>query len=289
MKLDVESLRAFCAVVDEGGFTEAAHRVGMTQSAVSWKIKRLEERIGRDLVKRGPRAEATPHGRDLIPYARQIVEAHDEAVSRLSGSDLDGVVRLGTNEDLHGPALSETLAQFGRRHPGVRLDIRVHLSGTVRDWLDDGVVDLAVLQLPPAAVEPDDHVLWTESLAWYRARTAEFSADHVVPVVSFGSGLAYEDSLSHSLSSQNIRWRTALESPMVSSVISAVEAGLGVGLLNARNVTPGMVPWEGASQMDPMEVAYVIRTGSTVDTDVTEALRDALVNSLGVRAAVANG
>ena len=50
LHLDVESLRAYLAVLDTGGMTRAAERLGMTQSAVSWKIKRLEERLGRPLL-----------------------------------------------------------------------------------------------------------------------------------------------------------------------------------------------------------------------------------------------
>ena len=59
MQLDVESLRAFAPVLETGGMTRAAERLGISQSAVSWKIKRLEERIGRDLLVR--------HGRSLRP------------------------------------------------------------------------------------------------------------------------------------------------------------------------------------------------------------------------------
>ena len=47
MQLDVESLRTFAAVLDQGTMTAAGESLGMSQSAVSWKIKRLEERVGR--------------------------------------------------------------------------------------------------------------------------------------------------------------------------------------------------------------------------------------------------
>ena len=50
MQLDVESVRTLIAVLDHGGMTAAADALGMSQSAVSWKIKRLEERVGRDLL-----------------------------------------------------------------------------------------------------------------------------------------------------------------------------------------------------------------------------------------------
>lgn len=50
MQLDVESLRTFATVLDLGGMTRAAEALDVSQSAVSWKIKRLEEKVGRDLL-----------------------------------------------------------------------------------------------------------------------------------------------------------------------------------------------------------------------------------------------
>ena len=63
VRLDVESLRVFRQLVVAEGFTAAAERLGVTQSAVSHKIRRLEERIGRDLLRRdGQSFVLTPDG-----------------------------------------------------------------------------------------------------------------------------------------------------------------------------------------------------------------------------------
>lgn len=284
MKLDVESLRALRAVVDAGTFTEAAARLGMTQSAVSWKIKRLEERVGMELVKRASTdLEATPNGRDLLDYADRILSAHDEAVEHLTRSDLAGVIRLGANEDLRGGQLADVLARFGRQYPQIRLDVRVQLSGVVREWLDDGDVDLAVVQIPASEVRPDDVELWRESLHWVHGAEHEFSPDDVVPVVSFGPGLVYLDHAEESLKRGGLRWRTVLECPMLSGVQAAVEAGLGIAALNPRNVTASMITWERDKAHDLPDLCEVIRTSSDGDTEVLGALRDALANSLGDR------
>ena len=58
MRLDIDSLRAFRAIVESGSFTGAASRLYLTQSAVSWKIKRLEERLGHTLLVRKGTFEA---------------------------------------------------------------------------------------------------------------------------------------------------------------------------------------------------------------------------------------
>ncbi len=280
MKLDVESLRALRAVVQTGTFTEAGVQLGMTQSAISWKIKRLEERVGMDLVKRGSEIEATPDGRDLLQYGNRMLEAHDEAVAHLSRSDLEGVIRLGTNEDLRGGALADVLARFGRMYSQVRLQVRVELSGIVREWLDDGAVDIAVVQIEASDVRPDDVVLWTEQLAWVHSDEHIFPIADPVPVVSFGPGLVYLETAEESLKRSGATWRTVLECPMLSGVQAAVEAGLGIAALNPRNITERMVTWEHNSKTPLPELSEVIRTGPGGDAEAQTALLEALTTAL---------
>ena len=81
MHLDVESLRTFAMVLETGGMTRAAEKLDLSQSAVSWKIKRLEERVGRDLlIREGRSLRPSRDGEELLGYARTIIDAHDEAV-----------------------------------------------------------------------------------------------------------------------------------------------------------------------------------------------------------------
>ncbi len=284
VRLDVESLRALRTVVEAGTFTDAATRLGMTQSAVSWKIKRLEERVGLELVKRGSEIEATPDGRDLLHYAERILEAHDEAVERLGRSDLEGVVRLGANEDLRGGALADVLARFGRMFPQISLDVRVQLSGLVREWLDDGEIDMAVVQIPTADLRPDDVVLWTDRVTWVTGTDHDVDPSEILPVVSFGPGLVYLDAAEESLRRGGARWHTVLECPMLSGVQAAVGAGLGIAALHSRNLTSEMREWEHAGRFPIPDISEVIRTGAGGDAEVLAALRETLTGALvGVR------
>ncbi len=283
VKLDVESLRALQTVVETGGFTEAATRLGVTQSAVSWKIKRLEERVGLELVKRGQVVEATPDGADLLSYASQIVEAHDAAVTHLTRSELEGVLRLGSTEDLHSDELIEILGRFGRAYPNVRCDVRVHVSGLLVDWFDDGDIDLALLQLAndgDYAPRPDDLVLWTEDLVWVQGADVSIDPAGVVPILSFGPECTYGSQVEESFSRAGIRTRVALECPSLHGVQSAVEAGLGVAALNERNITDAMVAWPHGATLPLPSVSYVLRTASHGEQEPLDALRNELVRTL---------
>ncbi len=283
MKLDVESLRALQTVVDTGGFTEAAARLGVTQSAVSWKIKRLEERVGLDLVKRGQRVEATPDGADLLSYAHQIVSAHDAAVLHLTRSEIEGVLRLGSTEDLHSEELVEVLARFGRAYPNIRIDVRVQVSGLLCEWFDSGDVDIAILQLCDEgefAPQPDDLVLWSEDLVWVQGLEAAIDPTGIVPLLSFGPDCTYGTQVDESFARAGIRTSLALECPSLRGVQSAVEAGLGVAAMNEQNMTSGMRLWPDGHKVPLPRVSYVIRTATHGDREPIEALRSELVRTL---------
>ena len=95
VRLDIDSLRTLQAIVESGSFTAAAARLHLTQSAVSWKIKRLEERLGHALLVRdGKSVELTEMGRELLLHADKILAAHDEAIAALELRELTGTVRL---------------------------------------------------------------------------------------------------------------------------------------------------------------------------------------------------
>lgn len=72
-------IRAFLTVVDEGGFTAAARRLGRTQPAVSAQIASLEASLGFALFQRGRGICLTPEGESFLPYARRIQAAYDLA------------------------------------------------------------------------------------------------------------------------------------------------------------------------------------------------------------------
>ncbi len=179
-----------------------------------------------------------------------------------------------------GGQLADVLARFGRMYPHIRLDVRVQLSGEVRDWFDDGEVDLAVVQIPASEVRSDDVELWRERLVWVQSADHVFDSGAVVPVVSFGPGLVYLDLAEESLKRGGLRWRTVLECPMLSGVQAAVEAGLGISALNPRNFTGAMTVWTYNDDHPLPELCEVIRTSSDGDPEVLGALRDALTSSL---------
>ncbi|RYE77096.1 MAG: LysR family transcriptional regulator, partial [Hyphomicrobiales bacterium] len=118
-----ELLRALVAVAEAGGFTRAAERLHLTQSAVSHQIRRLEEQIGTPLFIRTTRKLAlTEDGEEFLRHARQILQAHAALSQRFQASTLAGAIRFGVPENFLGDELPHLLSRFARAFPAVRLE-----------------------------------------------------------------------------------------------------------------------------------------------------------------------
>ena len=108
-RLDIDALRALRAIRLQGGVTRAAQALGLTQSAVSHKIKRLEVSLDCDLLSRkAGTAMFTAAGEELLEYASRILELHDEALVSLTKTDLAG--RMPAHQLLHGRDMPGRLA-----------------------------------------------------------------------------------------------------------------------------------------------------------------------------------
>ena len=281
MRLDVESLRAFRTVVESGSITQAANRLNLTQSAVSWKMKRLEERLGSPLLLRDGRVlELTELGTELLVHAEQIVSTHDDAVDSLQRSQLEGTVHLGINDELEADDVATLLARFQRRHPLVRLHVRMGLSGPVAQQLRGGELDIALIQV----FEPmqRDRVLWTESIRWVGSASHSADTSAPLPLVTFGPHCFYRDTMLRELRAAGIDHYVAFEAESSAGVRNAVVAGFGVAVLNERCVTDECPTWSAPGLSPELPPAsFVIRMNSRSRTAAVRTLVDEIQASLG--------
>ena len=284
VRLDVESLRAFRELVAADGFTAAADRLGVTQSAVSHKIRRLEERLGLDLVRRdGQTIVLTIDGRELLDHAEAIVDAHDRAVDSLQRSTVSGTVRLGCNEEVAATQLAEVASRFRRTHPDVALEIRVRDSAVIRRWFDEGDIDVALIQVLDTddALRDGDEVWRRDELVVVQATGADFGGTDEVSLISFGPDCLYEPWFASAMADAGLRWRTVMECPSIQGVQAAVEAGLGVAVLNTPHVTEAMRPYEPLDDHTLPSVAFVLRAAVRAGADdAIDALRTHLAGAL---------
>lgn len=281
MQLDTESLRTFAAVLDTGGMTSAAEQLNLSQSAVSWKIKRLEERVGRDLLIRDGRAiRPSRDGLELLTYARSIIDLHDEAVARLTSSELTGRLRLGVTEEVSADCVGEVVGRFDRVNPGVTINIVVDRSNRLEELVASGDLDVALVQVWTSDRQAGDTVLWEDEQIWICAPNWTYD-EGTVPLVTFGEHGFYRPLAEQMLSDGGIDYRLAFSGPSSGSLLAAVEAGLGVALLSSRSVSGRVVDWPRAESLPRLPVVQqVARAAPGPRTEIVDELIAELIHEL---------
>lgn len=136
----IDQLRTFVAVVDAGGFSGAAKRLGRSQPAVSYAMAALEEQLGLALFKRGRRSPVlTDAGAAILAYARRICLLGDElqaSASNLTGG-LEGVVSIAIDSFFPRARLTAAMKDFAANFPSAT----PHLFVGSRDAVLERVLD----------------------------------------------------------------------------------------------------------------------------------------------------
>lgn len=240
-RLDIDALRALRAIRQHGGITRAAGALGLTQSAVSHKIKRLETSLDCDLLTRKSGAPTfTAAGEDLLDYATRILGLHDEALLSLTKTDLAGRILLGLTEDTTCSDLSRILGRFHRLHPQVAVRTKVRMSLVLRGMLERGELDAAILQIFAHEVRPTDVVLFREGLHWVNSPKLALPTDGPIPFLSFDDDCFYRHWALDIGQDSGALLETVFECSSAAGIIAGVTAGLGVALLSDRHLRPEM-------------------------------------------------
>ena len=137
----LQAIRAFEAAARHASFTKAADELGMTQAAVSYQIKVLEERIGTPLFLRKPRQVAlTETGQRLAPAITEAFALIGDAYAAARGG-ADGLLCISTVQTFASNWLARHLGSFQIAHPAlaVRLDTSSHLVDFAREAVDIGI------------------------------------------------------------------------------------------------------------------------------------------------------
>jgi DNA-binding transcriptional LysR family regulator len=165
--MNFRQLECFLAVVDEGSFTRAARRIGITQPSLSQHIKSLEFELEGALLDRLPRGVSlTPAGRSLLPEARTAVRALERGrQGARSALALElGELEIATVLSLAVGYLPEHIGVWHERHPNV--SIRLHEFRhrmLLEDAVDQGVADFAVGPRPVRSWDgPLEQITWEE-------------------------------------------------------------------------------------------------------------------------------
>ncbi|MDS4028546.1 MAG: LysR family transcriptional regulator [Candidatus Contendobacter sp.] len=149
----LEQWQVLQAIVEQGGFAQAAAALHRSQSAISYAVARLREQLGVELLApEGRRMVLTPVGEALLRDARPLLDAafRLERRARALQQDWEPEVRLAVDGLCPTAPLLEALAAFAARCPATRLHLHEEVLSGAEEALIRGEVDLAlVTRVPP--------------------------------------------------------------------------------------------------------------------------------------------
>jgi DNA-binding transcriptional LysR family regulator len=231
-------LQSFLAVIDEGGFTAASHRLGMSQPAISRAVATLEKELGSPLLVRGGRGLALTHaGSSAIPHAREALRHLTllrTEVANLAGA-VTGTLSLASLPSVTGTLVAPELRTFADRYPAVTIRLLEGSEQEVRDWLDQGAAEAGVVSLPVngrdsaligdqdmVAVLPADNRL----AGWDAVDYVELAKE---PFIRSTGGCA--EVFMPMAQKVGVDFDVAFEAREMSAVLEMVRGGLGVSIL----------------------------------------------------------
>ena len=234
----IKEFKTFIAVARDGTFTGAGAQLGLTQSAVSAQIRRLEDYLGVELFDRGARAAVlNAHGREMLPQAEELVAMAERMASAGGAGHVSGSLRIGAIASVQQDLLVRALGLFRAQYPDVRVRIVPGVSLSLLGQVDAGEVDLAVLIRPPFALPPElgwqpllsEPVALAMPAAMPEAPWRELLATQ--PFIRYDRASFGGRVVDLFLKKQRIRVHEAVELDEIEAIANMVRHGLGVALL----------------------------------------------------------
>lgn len=164
-ELEFQQLQYFLAVARTRNITRAAEEVGISQSALSRAILKLEDQFGQPLFERKPRSMSlTDLGELLVGRAEHILSLVDETFLELSDAKRGGKIRLAVIPTIAPFLLPELLQEFAKACPDVGVLVQENTTENILKSCSHGEVDLAILALPVNAKYLEVEELFEEEL-----------------------------------------------------------------------------------------------------------------------------
>ncbi|ASW95045.1 LysR family transcriptional regulator [Mycobacterium intracellulare] len=246
----LSQLKTFIAVVDQGGFTAASRRLGLSQPAVSRTVATLERELGLPLfMRRRDGLALTEAGAVALTHAREAVRQLTLMRTEVAGlaGDITGTLSLASLPTATATLIAPQLRTFARRHPAVTIRLLEGSKEEILDWLDQGAAEAGVVSLPSkgldaaalgvqemVAVVPADSRLAAKDIVTYADLARE-------PFVRGTGGCA--DVFMPIARRQGIEFDLAFEAREIGATLEIVRAGLGVSILPSAGLPelPGVV------------------------------------------------
>ncbi|WP_448042835.1 LysR family transcriptional regulator [Bradyrhizobium liaoningense] len=269
--LDIEAVQAFVLTADLKSFTRAAEAMDTTQSAISLKIKRLEDELGRRLLDRTPRlVRLSADGDAFLAPARTLLAAHHGALGSF-GLERRRLV-VGISHHIVGAELPVLLRRMKNAEPGLVLEIRVSTSRQVLDEFDRGAIDAAIV-LRHDNRRRGGEVILKESFGWMAAADFEHRDGEPLRIATQADPCSVRSMAVDALNKAGIAWTEVFVGGGVATIGAAISAGLAVAALGLRVAPADTIDVGAQLGLPPLPPRDVVMHASPGDQPTKHSLR----------------
>ena len=227
------------AAIETGSLTEAAEKLGCTQSAVSHAIAGIEEELGFGVIKRGRSGvRLTDEGERILPSIRGLLNSAEQlkqTASAIRGLN-SGIVRIGSFTSAAVHWLPGILKEFQKDYPGVEFKLLNGDYHDVEQWLEDGSIDIGFVNMP-CSVGCECIALMEDRLLAILPKDSRFASYPRFPIVEcetepFISLLQSSDhDARRALDSAGVKPNVRFYTKDDYAIIAMVEQGLGMSIM----------------------------------------------------------
>lgn len=269
--LDLDAVKAFVFIADLQSFTRAAEVLETTQSAISLKVRRLEDHLGRRLLERTPRqVRLSAEGAVFLNAARSLVGAHERAVSSFHIEQRR--LTIGISHQIVGSELPALLRRMNEHDPGLLIEMRVAGSREVMQAYEEGTLDAALI-LQPDNRRNQGETIFTENFAWIGAINWEPRAGQPLPLSTQGEACSIRAAAVRALDQAGIPWTEVFIGKGAAIVGAAAAAGLAIAVLARRTAPTGTMDIGPTLNLPPLSSQEVVLYTALNDRRSRDAMR----------------
>ena len=240
--MDMKQLKTFLYVAELNSFTQAADKLGYSQSTVSFQIRRLEEELDCTLFERiNHTVVLTDQGRKVLEYAHKIEKMTKELKGSMQRKDeISGNIRLAMADSLCDAFFNEDFKEFRRRYPGIILKIMTGGTEEMFRLMNQNEAD-AILTLDSHVYdmryviareeEVGIHFVAGKDCPLIKKRLVSIEEIIRYPLVLTEKGMSYRRLMDEKLAEKSLEVRPVLELGSTRLISSLVEQNVGISFL----------------------------------------------------------
>lgn len=243
-------LQVFHTVARLLSFTKAAETLHMTQPAVTFQVRQLEEHFNTRLFDRTHnRISLTEAGRRVFEYSDRIFDLYNDmenAVREMTG-DISGVVMIGASTTIAEYMLPALLGDFRNKYPDVNVQLRVSNTDGIVSMVENNIIDLGVVEAPVTNKNLVVEICRMDELVAIVPPTHPLAKNKVVkiedmlkyPYICREEGSGTREVISEYLSQAGVNMTdisVCMELGSPEAVKGAVEAAMGVSIVSRATI-----------------------------------------------------